>query len=169
MSLLRVPRHGPHSYTRRGHGILQSYNLQRFHNRLPYELRGTLLGQRAWSAPGPQSISGHPELLQITLRNKTTCNFAKDYATLQTTWAREKTPSDHWSRAMSSPWAVQSPPSLTKQTLQDTTQVNLSKQENYITKHYKLAQQIAFYEQKTSPRLIRSLGKGMSFDGVTMA
>ena len=50
--------------------------------------------------------------------------------------------------------------------------MNLSKQENYITKYYKLAQQIAFYKQKTSSRLIRSLGEGMegmSFDGVTMA
>ena len=50
---------------------------------LPYELRGTPFGQRAWSAPGPQSIRGHPELLQTILRNKIIYNFTKDYATLK--------------------------------------------------------------------------------------
>ena len=45
----------------------------------------------------------------------------------------------------------------------------LSIQENYITKHYRLALQNSFHEQKTSPRLTRPLGDGMSFNGITMA
>ena len=45
----------------------------------------------------------------------------------------------------------------------------LSIQENYITKHYRLALQNSFHEQKTSARLTRPLGDGMSFNGRTMA
>ena len=65
--------------TARGNTFTQLYKIYK----LPYELGGTPFGQWAWSAPGPQSIRGHPELLQIILRNKIICNFTKDYATLK--------------------------------------------------------------------------------------
>ena len=70
---------------------------------------------------------------------------------------------------MSSLGVVKGAPSFTKQILQDTTQVVLIVQGNYISKHYKLTLQNGFYEQKFPPRPIRSLGEGMSSKGVTMA
>ena len=143
---------------------IQSHNFTKIY-KPPHELGGTPFDQRAWSAPGPQSIRGHPELPQIILRNKNNLQFHQRLRNAKTTWAREKPLPTTGAERRPVREPFKSVPSLTKQTLQDTTQVNLSKQE----KHYKLAQQIAFYEQKTSPRLIRSLGEGMSFNGVTMA
>ena len=129
--------------TARGNIFTQLYKIYK----LPYELGGTPFGQRAWSAPGPQSIRGHPELLQIILRNKIICNFTKDYATLKLLGLGKK-PFRPLEQSHVQSVSRQGRPEPYKQTLQDTTQVNLPKQENYITKYYKLAQQIAFCKQK---------------------
>ena len=72
----------------------------------------------------PQSIRGHPRAPSNNLRNKTTCNFTRGYATLKTL-ELGKTLSDNRSRTTSSPWVVKGAPSFTKQFLQDTTQVVL--------------------------------------------
>ena len=49
--------------------------------KLTHELGSIPLCQWAWSAPGPQSLPGHPELPQTILRNKLIYKFTKDYAT----------------------------------------------------------------------------------------
>ena len=82
-SLLRVPGHGPHGYTRRGHDTLQVYNLQKIRNRLPTSSGAPPFGQRAWSAPGPTIDQGTPRAPYNNLRKQTSHNFTYR---LRNTW-----------------------------------------------------------------------------------
>ena len=82
-SLLRVPGHGPHGYTRRGHDTLQVYNSQNIRNRLPTSSGVPPFGQRAWSAPDPTNDQGTPRAPCNNLRKQTSRNFTYS---LRNTW-----------------------------------------------------------------------------------
>ena len=101
----------PHRCSTYSKGKYNRTILQRFY-KLPYELGGTPFGQWARSAPGPTINQGTPRAPSNNLRNKTTCNFTRGYATFKKHLGSGNAPPVHRSRATSSPWAGKGAPSF---------------------------------------------------------
>ena len=144
-----------HIVTFRGAMVIYNRTIYgEIYNKLLYELRDTPFGRWAGSALGPVIDGGRPELprtIYAILHNENTIytryNNLQVYDRLRNNkyfHMLGRTPSDHRSRALSSPGVVQGAPSLT---IQNTIQTVSNAQGNYTSKNYKLVLQNYIYEQ----------------------
>ena len=124
-------------------------------------------GQRAWSAPGPAIDQGAPRAPSNNLRNKTTCN-SLEVTQHQNTWAREnpfRPPEQNPVQSVSRQGRPE--PYQTNSTRHYASGFNHTRKLHFKTLQTSSTKQ--FLRTEISPRPIRSLGEGMSSNGVTMA